>query len=339
MLLQINISGRNDRVCRWRKLIGSRNDKIDRVKQQRRGRWGRISGIFLLSLVALFIIACFVFDHYVQFRMSDEQLNRLFKENKLSATVNYYNAEGRTMRYVAIGSDTLPTLFMLHGSPSSLSIYREYFTDTQFLRMFRMVAVDRPGYGSSGFGVPEPSIERQAAMLWPLLKALRGNKPLIIVAGSYGTSVGCRLMMDHPKSADGMMLIAPSLAPGEEKVYWFTNIVENRLVRWFIPRMLRSANTEKINHEAELKKMLPYWHRIQVPVSYLQGANDNLIYTSNAKFAKEKLVNVPWLHIEFLKDRPHFFAFSDRMVIRQKILDLYDVVKAGRSVVAGKFKM
>jgi pimeloyl-ACP methyl ester carboxylesterase len=288
-----------------------------------------VTGYFFLSVIVLFIIACFVFDHFVQFRMSDKELRDVFEDHNIAGEIKYYETGGRTIRYVSIGSDTLPTLFMLHGSPSSLSIYRNYFTDTQFLRMFRMVAVDRPGYGNSGFGIPEASIERQAAMLWPALQPLRRNgKPVIIVAGSYGTSVACRLLMDHPDSADGLMLVAPSLAPGEEKVYWFTDIVESPLVRWFIPRMFRSANTEKINHEDELKKMLPYWGRINVPVSYLQGANDQLIYVSNAEFAKKRLVNVPWLHIEFLEDRPHFFAFSDRVVIRRKILELYQVVRS-----------
>lgn len=287
--------------------------------------------------VLVFIVACFVFDHFIQFRMSDEQLNRLFAKHGVEGKICYYKSHGRTIRYVSIGSDTMPTLFMIHGSPSSLSIYRHYFTDTLFLRMFRMVAIDRPGYGNSGFGIPEPSISKQSDMLWPALSSLKNNqKPVIIVGGSYGTSVACRLMMDHPESADGLMLVAPSLAPGEERVFWFTSIVEHPLVRWFIPRMFRSANTEKINHEAELTKMLPNWHKITVPVSYLQGANDQLIYTSNAAFAKKKMVNVPQLKIEFLKDRPHFFAFSDRMIIRQKILDLYSIVQEVKATVAGR---
>lgn len=190
-----------------------------------------------------------------------------------------------------------------------------------------MVAVDRPGYGNSGFGIPEPSIKKQADVLWPLLSSLQGKeKTVLIVAGSYGTSVACRLMMDHPDAADGALLIAPSLAPGEEKTYWFTTLIEHPLLRWFIPRMFRSANTEKIHHEAGLTEMLPYWHKIKSPVYYLQGANDQLIYTTNALFAQKHLVSAPYLNIEFLKDRPHFFAFSDRMIIRQKILDLHNYV-------------
>jgi pimeloyl-ACP methyl ester carboxylesterase len=283
-----------------------------------------------VTTIVLFIIACFLFDHFVQFRKSDEELKKLFTDNHVPGTIHYYTAGPRPIRYVTIGSDTLPTLFMIHGSPSSLSIYEKYFTDTAFVRHFRMVAVDRPGYGYSGFGHPEPSISKQADLLWPILQPLHNEKPLLIVGGSYGSSVACRLVMDHPGCADGLMLIAPSLAPGEEKMYWFTYIVENPLVNWFIPRMFKSANTEKIHHYEELSRMVPYWKTINIPVTYLQGAKDGLIYTSNADFARKMLVNSPRLDISFLKDRPHFFVFSEYAAIRSKILELYEYVRASQ---------
>lgn len=255
---------------------------------------------------------------------------KLFADNHVPGSIHYYTGGIRPIRYVTIGSDTLPTLFMIHGAPSSLSIYERYFIDTTFLQRFRMVAVDRPGYGYSGFGQPEPSIDKQADMLWPILQPLRNGKPLLIVGGSYGSSVACRLVMDHPGCADGLMLIAPSLAPGEEKMYWFTYIVENPLVHWFIPRMFKSANTEKIHHREELTKMLPYWKSIDIPVTYLQGEKDRLIYTSNADFARKMLVNSPRLDISFLKNRPHFFVFTEYPAIRSRILELYEYVLANK---------
>lgn len=289
-----------------------------------RGRWRRRLLRTLIIFTGAFIIACLVFDHFVQFRKSDEELKLFFTENNINGTIKYYNHKERSIRYIVIGPDSLPTVFMIHGSPSSLSIYEAYFKDKDFTSKFRIVAVDRPGYGGSGFGDPEPSIEKQAAMLWPILSSIVNNKPLMIVAGSYGTSVACRMIMDHPGVVNGMMLVAPSLAPGEEKMYWFTSLVDFPLIKWFIPRMFQSANTEKIHHQEELEKMLPSWDKINIPVFYLQGAKDGLIYPSNADFAKKQMKNAPYLNIEFLVDRPHFFAFSDRLIIRQKIFDLYN---------------
>ncbi|MEI9911547.1 MAG: hypothetical protein WDO71_18975 [Bacteroidota bacterium] len=86
-----------------------------------------------------------------------------------------------------------------------------------------------------------------------------------------------------------------------ETYFWFTHIVEHASIRWFIPRLFKSANTEKVYHRKELEKMLPYWKNIRVPVIYLQGEKDNIIDTSNAGFARQQLVNVPYLDIKFYK--------------------------------------
>jgi pimeloyl-ACP methyl ester carboxylesterase len=295
------------------------------MKANRKGRTRRRLLRILASIIIIFIIACFVVDYFVQFRMSDKELTRFFRDNGVPGEIRYYQSGGRTIRYAVMGYDSLPTVLFIHGSPASLSIYKDYYRDSLYLRKFRMYAVDRPGYGYSGLGQPEPSIQKQAAMIRPVLDSLHQvTRPVVVMAGSYGTSVACRLVMDYPGLIDGLVLVAPSLAPGEETVYWFTPPAENPLVNWIIPRMLRSANSEKINHERELAKMLPYWKNINIPIMYLQGDQDELIDTSNASFAQRQLVNAPLLEITWLKGRKHFVAFDEQPAIRRKILEMHE---------------
>jgi pimeloyl-ACP methyl ester carboxylesterase len=282
----------------------------------------------ILGLILFFILACFVFDHYVQFRRNDEQLRKFFVENKIPGKIGYYTSHGRKLRYVSIGNDTLPTLFFIHGSPASMSLYRGRFVDTTVLRTFKVMAVDRPGYGYSGFGNPEPSIQKQSEMLRAMLDSMsKARHPIIVVGGSFGAPIACRLAMDHPELVDGLVLTGPAIGPGREKVFWFTRIIENPAVRWFIPRMFRSANTEKLHHKEELEKMLPYWKNIRVPVMYLQGAKDNLIDTTNASFAREHLVNAPYLDIYFFPNRHHYLAQYEWPTIKERIMRLYAMIK------------
>ena len=126
--------------------------------------------------------------------------------------------------------------------------------------------------------------------------------------------------MDHPALVDGLVITGPAIGPGREKVFWFTSLIESPAVRWFIPRMFKSANTEKIHHKEELEKMLPFWKNIRVPVMYLQGAKDNLIDTSNASFARQKLVNAPYLNIYFFPNRYHYLAQYEWPTIRDRIM-------------------
>jgi uncharacterized protein len=185
--------------------------------------------------------------------------------------------------------------------------------------------VDRPGYGYSGFGDPEPSIEKQAAMIRPLLDSLhRASRPIILVGGSYGSSVAARMAMDYPQLVDGLVLTGPSLGPGLETYFWFTQLIETPAIRWFMPRMFRSANTEKVHHREELEKMLPLWSRVRVPVEYLQGAHDDIIDTANAGFARRHLVNAPYLNIHFFPNRQHRLAQFEWPSIKAAILRVYE---------------
>jgi len=296
-------------------------------KQKRKYRWLRRTMRVVAVLIILFIAACFIFDHYVQFRKSDEELKKIFAEKNLDAKIGYYSTHGRVIRYLASGNDSLPTLLMLHGSPGSISYYSGRLADTAIRNHFKVYAVDRPGYGYSGFGNPEPSIQKQSEMIRPILDSLnKARHPIVIMGGSYGASVACRLAMDHPELVDGLVLTGPALAPGQERYFWFTNVIENPAIRWFMPRLFQSANTEKVHHKKELEQMLPYWKDIKVPVIYLQGENDNIVDTTNASFAKKQLVNVPYLDVQFVKNRAHRLAQFEWPLIRENLMRMYRMV-------------
>lgn len=297
-------------------------------KIKRKRRWLRRLLRTVIGLIISFIMLCFVFDHYVQFRKDDKEMIEFFSENHIPAKISYYTSKDRKIRYVTMGNDSLPVLLMIHGAPSSLSNYRYRYRDSLMLRTFKMIAVDRPGYGYSGFGHPEPSIQMQAEMIRPLLDSLNKTRhPIIITGASFGAPIACRLAMDHPDLVDGLVLTGPALGPGQEKVYWFTHLIEHWSIRWFIPRMFKSANSEKIHHKEELEKMLPYWKNIHVPVMYLQGANDRLIDTSNASFARQHLVQVPYFETYFFPNRGHYLGREQWPVIRNYIMKLYGMVK------------
>jgi hypothetical protein len=114
-------------------------------KIRRKGRWIRRTLRILLALIIFFITACFVFDHYVQFRKSDDELNKFFTENHIPGKIGYYVTHGRRLRYVSIGSDSLPTLVFIHGSPASMSLYRGRFNDNIILKTFRNISRRSPG--------------------------------------------------------------------------------------------------------------------------------------------------------------------------------------------------
>ncbi len=279
-----------------------------------------------LVLLLVLIIALLVLDRFIQFRMDDGQYATYFYQKGLTPHISYYSSHNREIRYASIGTDTSATIFFIHGAPSSLSYYRDYMSDSTLLNKATMFAVDRPGYGYSGLGKPEPSIETQVQCIVPILDSLnKVHRPLIIVGASFGSSIACRLVMDHPELADGLVIIAPPLAPGEEKVFWFSPMVESPVLNWIVPRMLQSANTEKLHHKQELTKMLPLWKNIKIPVIYMQGMEDELVYTTNADFARKHFTHVPYLDIDMIQHRGHLLAFSEKEKIKTAIIHMIDL--------------
>lgn len=283
---------------------------------------------FIVISFLLLAVVAFIFDRLVQFRMDDAELQQYFEQKHRQVAINYYNSNGRSIRYATTGTGTDATILFIHGAPSSLSYFKDYLTDSTLQQQATMYAVDRPGYGYSGLAKPVPYIQQQAAMIRPILDSLHAiHHPVILVSASYGTAIASRIAMDYPQLVDGLVLIAPALAPGEEKVFWFSKPLESPLLNWGVPRMLQSANTEKLHHKEELQKMLPLWKNIKVPVIYMQGANDELVYTTNAAFAKQQLVNAKSLEITMIPHRGHLVVFKEKPLVKSKILQMIRLVK------------
>jgi pimeloyl-ACP methyl ester carboxylesterase len=258
--------------------------------------------------------------------MTEGQLKGFFDKHGIKAVINHYDALHRTIYYATIGEDHLPAILFIHGAPASMTIYKNYFTDEELLKRFTMYSVDRPGFGVTG-GSAEPSIKKQAQMIYSLAERIhRVHQPLLIMAGSYGVSIACRMVMDYPNIVQGLILVAPSLGPGLEKMYWVAPLLAKGVVSKLVPNEYQSASIEKLSHKNELQKMLPLWNKIEVPVFYLQSKNDGVVYSSNAGFAKERLNNVPFLKIHLFKGRKHNIHPKHHLFIRNKIMELFKML-------------
>lgn len=261
-------------------------------------------------------------------RRSDRALQTQLADNPYGyqASVNYYRVAGRRMRYVEIGNDSLPLIVFIHGAPSSSAFWEDLLRDSTLLGRAKLLAVDRPGYGYSGFGRPEVSVAKQAAFIAKLLERERPfHKTIILHGSSYGGTVTARIAMDYPDLVDGILLQSASVAPGEEKTYWISYPTSHWLLRWLMPATIRVANAEKLSHRAQLEAMAPLWARIHSAAIVLHGTADNLIYPVNALYAKERLKNALYLEVEFIKDKGHDLLWTGRDVLIQSLLKLIKI--------------
>ncbi|MBD2701412.1 alpha/beta hydrolase [Spirosoma sp. BT702] len=269
---------------------------------------------------------------FIDGRQTDAELAEEFSTLRTKPVVHYYHANSRrsekqlrTIRFMETprtsGDTTLPVVLFIHGAPSSLSFFNEFFKDTTLLNRAQLVAVDRPGYGYSDFGSVETSIIRQAELLQPLIERYRKAPFLMVVGSSYGGSVSARLAMTNPERINHVVFVSSALGPGLERTYPISYFANSPLIRWGVPPLLRLANDEKLAHRQALEAILPDWPKIRANITMLHGQRDELVYPTNVTFAQHHLVNAQVKQF-LLPENRHDIVFNKREYMTQIILDI-----------------
>jgi len=281
---------------------------------------------FYFSLLLAAILA-FVYD-FAEMRRSDRAFTAVLNDNHYGyeAEIDYYRVEGRRMRYVEIGHDSLPLIVFIHGAPSSSAFWEDLLRDSLLLGRAKLLAIDRPGYGYSGFGLPEISVKKQAGYIAELLQQKRSIHDKIVLHGSsYGGTVTARIAMDYPNLVDGILLQSASVAPGLEKTYWISYPTSHWLLKWLMPATIRVANAEKLSHRKQLEEMAPLWEDIRSAAIILHGTADELIFPKNAAYAKERLKNAVYLEVQMVKDKGHDLLWTGRHLLVNSLMKLISI--------------
>lgn len=285
-----------------------------------------VSFAFLLLLI-------YSYD-FMGMRISTPTYERILADNPLGLKAAFGSLEtaDRNLRYLEIGRDSLPLIVFIHGAPSSSSFWRTFLRDSSLLGKAKLMAVDRPGYGYSGYGKPETSVKEQAALIAKVLQEKQRAHPSIILHGSsYGGTVAARIAMDFPDLVDGLLLQSASLMPGKEKTFLFTHITKYWPFRWLLPGSIHVANMEKLSHKVQLESMMGLWGRIKSAAIVLHGGADKLIYPENAIFAKEQLVNAPFLEFKLIEGRKHDLLWTKRRLLEQSLEKLIRITTGQHS--------
>lgn len=227
-----------------------------------------------------------------------------------------------SLQYLEIGQDTAkPTVVFLHGSPGALSAFQPYYTDRLLLAKCNLISLDRPGFGYSNFGVAEPSLEQQSAALAQVLS--EGSRSKVILVGhSMGGPVIARAAMDYPELIDGLVMVAPAVSPALEPSNTWRKVVNFLPLRLFTPPALRVCNQEILPLKSELEEMLLGWSAMRIPVTVVQGMEDELVPMGNAAFVKDNMVHDSLVNIHYVEGGDHFILWSEVPLVRSEILRL-----------------
>jgi pimeloyl-ACP methyl ester carboxylesterase len=253
--------------------------------------------------------------------MSKTEIDSYFKDKDTKGVLKQYDLDNRRVTYVIAGDSTKPLVVFVHGSPGSLSAFIDFLADTALLARAQLITVDRPGFGASNFGYAEPSLIKQVSLLTPILEKRKYNRPIILVGHSLGGPFIARMAIDHPELADGLIMVAPSIAPELEPYEWFRGPMATPFIKWLLPRSIRASNDEIYQLKPQLEDMLPLWKKITAPTLVIQGTKDSLVDPKNADFAKKMMINSS-VKIVMIEGMEHFIPWSNPELIRNAVIEL-----------------
>ncbi len=273
--------------------------------------------IFLLLLWAWLILAQFMMQH----RIGDGYAKKLFAKNGVSLTTVTRPVFFRRMHYAQTGSDSLPTIVFIHGSPGSWSVFMRYMYDKDLLARFRMISIDRPGFGHSDFG-HTMNLEKQSRLISSLLDSLSNGKPLYLAGHSLGGPLIVKLAADHPSLIKGLVIIAGSVDPAEEKKEYWRPVITYSPLRWLVPSAMRYSNEELWWLKKDLRRLADDFSKITCPVYIIHGDKDGLVPVGNAAYAKKMLVHAVHTGVTIIPGANHFIVWTRFEAVKKQLLAL-----------------
>ncbi len=274
-----------------------------------------------MLILSLILISWLVFaQSCMRFRTADSKAIASFGAKGIVLTAHTAQMQGHHVHYVQTGADSLPTLYFVHGTPGSWNAFEPYLRDSLLRSRFRMISIDRPGFGYSDFGDAYP-LPVQSKIMGPVLLQTKNNRPSILVGHSLGGPMILQLAIDYPSLADQLVIISGSIDPAAEKPEKWRPVLYKTFLNWLVPGAMRQSNKELWYLKTDLVEQAPLLKDIHCPVYFIHGRQDTWVPPMNVAYGERMLTGAARLDTLWL-DGNHFIPWSKFTSIRDLLLQL-----------------
>ena len=273
----------------------------------------------VMVLTILIIVWLVVAQGCMTFRTADKEMIKRFQQKGVPLRFTTQKVEGRNIHFATTGNDTLPTIVFIHGTPGSWDAFAGYMQDSALLQHYRMISIDRPGFGYSDFGHPE-HLTRQSELISPVLEKTNNDKPVYLAGHSLGGPLIIQLAADNPILIKGLVMISGSVDPAEEKPEKWRPWLYKTPLNYFVPGAFRPSNKELWYLKKDLVQLQQQFANISCPVYFIHGASDTWVPPGNVAYAKKLLVNAKRINELIIPGANHFIPWTKYNEIRDVLL-------------------
>lgn len=283
----------------------------------------RLSKILLITATVLLIIFA-VLSYFLSFRKSDAAAVKEFSKQGIHLSPGAFINNGNCLHYVGTGADTLPTIVFIHGSPGSWTAYEDYLKDSALRSKFRLISIDRPGFGYSNYG-HAMHLKNECDLIAMFLQQIQNNKPMYLVGHSMGGPVAVQLAADYPSLMQGIVVLAGAVDPSLEAPEKWRAYFIHRPWCWLVPGAMGPSNEELWYLKKDLYPLKDELQKITCRVYVLHGQKDELVDVRNAGFMKTRFTNAKSYYQNIFPNENHFIPWTQTNVIKRLLLGLPQV--------------
>jgi pimeloyl-ACP methyl ester carboxylesterase len=276
---------------------------------------------FAYILFLFIILWAFLAQGCMSFRITDEEAKKQFHEKGLELSIKTVKVGPRNIHYASIGDENKPTLVFIHGTPGSWNAFISYMQDKELMNQFRIVSVDRPGFGYSDFG-KVVNLAAQSKILNDWLEKIINGKPVYLIGHSLGGPLVAKMAADEPDRYKGLVIISGSIDPSEEKPEKWRVVFFKTPLNYFLPGAFRPSNKELWYLKSDLRLLKDDFGKIHIPVYFIHGDNDTWVPPGNVSFGKKMLSNSNQIGELMLPKGNHFIPWTHFKEIREVLLHL-----------------
>jgi pimeloyl-ACP methyl ester carboxylesterase len=192
--------------------------------------------------------------------------------------------------------------------------------DSSLRAHFRMVSIDRPGYGGSEDAGPM-HLKDQSDHLVPILHKLAVHGPLLLAGHSLGGPAIVQLAADDPQDIACIVLLAGSVSPEYEGEEAWRNWFSHFPLKLLLPGAVRPSNVELLYFKDDVKGLASDFPKVTCDVRIVHGDQDPMVPPGNVDYARKNLVNARSVTVQMLPGANHFIPWTRTTEISKTLLD------------------
>ncbi|BDD04719.1 alpha/beta fold hydrolase [Aureibacter tunicatorum] len=240
---------------------------------------------------------------------------------------NYHKEGSKLQVYSNHKSSGKPILFFIHGSPGSWQAFKGYLQDEELSRDYWMFSVNRLGYGGSETK-HSLHIQLQSSIIMSFIRSIieGGNDRLFLLVGhSYGGGVSMDVFQKSQDIINGLLLIAPTLAPELQRVKFYNKFAKLRVVNKLLPSNLKMSNKEMYNIYDDLLEVERSYPKVNNPVWLIHGTRDKIVSFGTVEYLRHQLSH-DILKIIVIEKGDHFIPWKKKSFVKQVLLDFFELL-------------